>query len=59
MRKEEVRSILLKEAEKCGGFADNWKNGERKDEDVVMYWVGKRRGFLDAVKYLDRLEGEE
>ena len=58
MKKSEVRGILLKEAEKCQRFAEEQhRNGD--DHDLVHYWIGKRRGFLDAVKYLDRIGDDE
>lgn len=59
MKKEEVRSILMHEADKCEEYADNWKTQKTQDEDVMMYWIGKRRGFLDAAKYLDRIGDDE
>lgn len=57
MKAEEVRSILGKEADKYRGFADECNN--RGDRDLALYWWGKRRGVLDALKYLDRMEASE
>ena len=62
MKKEEVRSILLKEADKCQRFADEChrkRNGCDDYDDLSHYWIGKRRGFLDAVKYLDRIGDDD
>lgn len=58
MNTDEIITILEKEAEKCQSFADEC---ERKgsDDDSIFYWVGKRRGFLDSLKYIKRLEAEE
>lgn len=57
MNKEEIVAILESEAEKCGRFAKECHNKE--DYDLASYWVGKRRGFLDSVKYIKRLEAKE
>lgn len=57
MKAEEVRSILRKEADKYRYFADECR--DRGDRDLALYWWGKRRGMLDALKYLDRMEAEE
>lgn len=57
MTPEEIIGILEGEAEKCNRFAAECRN--RKDDDLGIYWVGKRRGFLDAVKYVKRLEAME
>ena len=52
---EEIIAVLEKEAEKCQSFAEEQhRNGD--DHDLVHYWIGKRRGLLDAVKYIKRLE---
>ena len=54
----EVIAILEKEADKCQRFAEEQhRNGD--DHDLVHYWIGKRRGFLDSVKYVKRLEADE
>lgn len=60
MKLEDVVSVLQREADNCQRYADNWKTQKTQDEDVMMYWIGKRRGMLDALKYLGRMtEGEE
>lgn len=58
MNADEIITILEKEAEKCQSFADECKRKGR-DDDFTFYWVGKRRGILDSVKYIKRLEAKE
>lgn len=57
MMLEEIIAVLEKEAEKCQSFADECHN--RGDDDLARYWIGKRRGILDSVKYIMRLEVTE
>ena len=59
MMLEEIIAVLEREAEKCQHFAEDCHRN-RKDDDLAHYWLGKRRGILDSVKYIKRLEeGDE
>lgn len=58
MMPEEIIAVLEREAEKYQHFAEDCQRN-RKDDGLALYWLGRRRGIMDSVKYIKRLEEKE